>query len=106
MSHHPSEYHPHVISVQTNLIVFAALMLLLVLTIGVSYLDLGSLGLVIALLIATVKAVLIMLYFMHVRYGSKLQWLFSGAAFFWLALMILITLADYLSRGLTEVEGK
>jgi cytochrome c oxidase subunit 4 len=106
MSHHDAAGHPHVISVQTNLAVFGALMLLLVLTIGVAYLDLGPFGLVIAMLIATVKAALIILYFMHVRYGSKLQWLFSGAAFFWLGILILITLGDYLSRGWVDVQGK
>jgi cytochrome c oxidase subunit 4 len=106
MSHQDTAYHPHVISVQTNLIVFAGLMLLLVLTIGVAFLDLGPLGLAIALLIAAVKAVLIVLYFMHVRFGSRLQWLFSGAAFLWLALLLLITLSDYLSRGWTNVLGK
>lgn len=96
----------HVISVRTNLIVFAALMVLLVLTVAVAYLDLGPLGLAIAMAIATVKAVLIILYFMHVRFSSPLTWVFSGAAFFWLTIMFIFTLNDYLSRGWLELAGK
>jgi cytochrome c oxidase subunit 4 len=96
----------HVISVRTNLIVFGALMFLLALTVGVAYLDLGPLGLVIAMTIATIKAALIILYFMHVRFSSPLTWIFSGAAFFWLAIFIFLTLNDYLTRGVLGIPGK
>ncbi len=96
----------HVISVRTNLIIFLALMVLLVLTIAIAFLDLGSLGLAIAMLIATIKALLIILYFMHVRFSSPLTWIFSSAAFFWLAIMFTLTLNDYLTRGWLELAGK
>lgn len=82
----------------SSLLVFAALMVLLGLTVGISYLDLGAIGLAIALVIAGVKAALIILYFMHVRHGSRLQALFAFSAFLWLALLIVITLSDYFTR--------
>ncbi len=96
----------HVVSVRTNFVVFAALMALLVLTVAIAYIDLGPLGLPVAMLIATVKAVLIVLYFMHVRWSSALTMVFAGAAFFWLAIMILMTLNDYYSRGWLSIYGK
>lgn len=96
----------HVISVRTNLIIFGVLMFLLVVTVGVAYLDLGPIGLAIAMLIATIKAVLILLYFMHVRFSSPLTWVFSGAAFFWLAIMFALTLNDYLTRDFFAVAGQ
>ena len=95
----PHDHHPHVMSVRANLVVFAILMALLVITVAVAYLDLGPLGLVIAMLIAGIKAILIVLYFMHVRFGSRIQVVFAFAAFLWLALLILITICDYLTRG-------
>jgi cytochrome c oxidase subunit IV len=96
----------HVISVRTNLIVFAILMLLLVLTVGVAYINLGVMGLPVAMAIATVKAVLIVLYFMHVRWSTPITWVFAGSAFFWLAIMIFLTLNDYLTRGFLYIDGK
>lgn len=105
MSQH-SPMHQHIFSVRTNLIIFALLMLLLVLTVGVAYLDLGALGLAIALLIASVKAVLILLYFMHVRFSSPLTMLFSVAAFFWLGIMLFLTFNDYYTRGVLYILGK
>jgi cytochrome c oxidase subunit 4 len=106
-SHHAAgDSHPHVMSVQTNLVVFAALMFLLVVTVAAAYTIHGPLGIVVAMAIATVKAVLILMYFMHVKYSSRLQMLFASSAFFWLAIMILITLSDYVSRGWLNVAGK
>ena len=101
-----SDHHPHVVSVQTNLIIFALLMVLLVLTVVAAYTITGTWGIIVAMIIATVKAILILAYFMHVRFGSKLQFLFAVAAFFWLGLMILITLMDYSSRGWLGIGGK
>jgi cytochrome c oxidase subunit 4 len=106
MTHHEHHAHEHVVPLRTNLIVFAALMGLLVLTVAVAFLDLGAVGLAIAMAIATIKAVLIILYFMHVRYGGRLQWIFASAAFFWLAILILITMSDYATRGWPGIAGK
>jgi len=104
--HNSTEYHPHITSVQANLVVFALLMLLLVLTVAAAYTITGTLGIVVAMIIATVKAVLILAYFMHVRFGSKLQLIFATSAFFWLLLLFGITLMDYVSRGWLHIDGK
>ena len=89
--------HP---SVQAYFVVFVTLLVLLAATVGVAFLDLGSWNLPVALAIAITKAVLILLIFMHVRYSSSLIWLVAAAGFFWLAIMLLFTLADYLTRSL------
>jgi len=105
-THSSSDHHPHVMSVQMNLVIFAALMVLLVLTVVAAYTITGGWGILVAMVIATVKAALILAYFMHVRFGSKLQLLFAISAFFWLALMLGITLLDYISRGWLSIDGK
>jgi cytochrome c oxidase subunit 4 len=80
-------------------LVYLVLMSLLVLTVLVAGLALGPWSVVIALLIAVVKAVLVILYFMHVRYSSRLTWLFAAAGFVWLGIMFVLLMSDYLSRG-------
>jgi cytochrome c oxidase subunit 4 len=84
---------------------FAALLVLTGLTVGVAYLDLGLLNTVIALTIATAKALLVVLFFMHVRYSHRLTWVFIGAGVFWLLLLLVLTLSDYLTRGWLPVMG-
>ena len=59
----------------------------------------GPLNAVVALTIAAIKATLVVLYFMHVRYSGRLIWLVIGSALFWLAIMFAITFSDYSSRG-------
>lgn len=95
----PTSGPPHIIPLRTNLLVFGGLLALLVLTVAAAQLDLGIFNVVIALTIAVAKALLIILYFMHVRYSTRLAWVFVAAGFFWLAILIGLTLADYLSRG-------
>jgi cytochrome c oxidase subunit 4 len=96
----------HVLSVRTNLTVFGVLLALLVLTIAVAYVNLGFLAIPVAMAIATVKALLIMPYFMHVRFSPRLIWIFSGAAIFWLFILLALSFNDYLVRGWIEVLGK
>ena len=96
----------HTIPIRTNLIIFAALLALLLLTIGAAYLDLGRFNFALAMAIATAKAVLILLYFMHVRYSSKLTWAFSSAAFLWLGILLVLSLNDYFTRGWLSIPGK
>ena len=79
--------------------VFAVLMVLLALTVIVAQFELGAGNLPAALVIAGAKAVLIVLFFMHVRYSRPLTWLVAGAGFFWLAILFALTLSDYWSRG-------
>ena len=94
-----SEQNHHIVSVKTYLIVFAALMVLMILTVAVAFFDFGILNKGIALTIATTKAALIMLFFMHLRYSSKLVWVFAGLGFFGLLIMIIIAMGDYVARG-------
>ena len=79
--------------------VTAALMGLLVLTVAVSYLPLGSFSVVAALAVAFSKAALIVLFFMHVRYSSSLTKLVAAAGLFWLLILFLFTFSDYVTRG-------
>ena len=78
--------------------VWLALLVLLGLTVAVAYVHLGRLNVVAAMAIAFLKASVIILYFMHVRYASRLTWLFVGAGFFWLALLFVLTFGDYFTR--------
>jgi cytochrome c oxidase subunit IV len=108
MSHSsPAVGHQHILPVRAYLQVFGALLALLFLTVAAyRWLDLGPWNLVIALLIATTKAVLILLYFMHVRFSNKLTWVFSGASFFWLGILLILTMSDYTTRLWLPIPGK
>lgn len=98
--------HSHVVPVPVYLRSFAALVALLVLTIGASYVPLGTgFSSALAFTIALVKAVIVVLYFMHVRYGTRLVWLWSAVGFFWLIIMFVITLSDYIFRSIVRVTG-
>jgi cytochrome c oxidase subunit 4 len=85
--------------------VYGALLALTLLTIGVAYLDLGPLNVVVALGIAIGKTLLVMLFFMHLRYSSRLTWVIAGAGVFWLAYLLIFTLSDYFTRGWLPVAG-
>jgi cytochrome c oxidase subunit 4 len=89
----------HVTSVKIYLLVFAALMVFTTVTVAVAFLDLGIFNDVVALTIAVVKAVLVVLFFMHVLHSSRMTKLSIVAGFLWLAILIGLTLSDYLSRG-------
>ena len=78
--------------------IYIILMVLLAATILVHYVPLGNLGIVVSLGIAVTKAILVMLYFMHIRFESGIVKLFAGAGFFWFLILLLITLSDYLTR--------
>ena len=79
--------------------VFAALMVLTAATVIAARIDMGMLNTPIALVIAVTKAILVVLFFMHVRYSSKLTKLMVGAGFLWLGIMIVLTMMDFTSRG-------
>ncbi len=79
--------------------VFFALVIGTLLTVWTATIDLGRMNVVVALVIASIKALLVILFFMHVKYSSKMVWLFAGAGFFWMILQILFTMQDYVSRS-------
>jgi cytochrome c oxidase subunit IV len=90
----------HVLSIKLYAVIFIALVALTLTTTGVAFINLGgSLNVIVALTIAVVKALLVILFFMHVRYSDRLTWIFVGAGFFWLAIMMALTLGDFLTRG-------
>ena len=96
----------HVVSRKTYIVVWGALMALMILTAGLSRIDLGEWSTVVALAIAALKALLVILFFMHVRYESqKMAWVFVVAGFFWLGILLTLTLTDYLTRGSLGVVG-
>ena len=89
----------HIVSPKIYYVIFIALAVLTVVTWSVAKIDLGRMNAVVALTIAVIKATLVVLYFMHVRYSSRLTWVFVCAGFFWLAIMVALTLGDYMTRG-------
>jgi cytochrome c oxidase subunit 4 len=88
----------HVVPKSTYYVVSALLMLLLVATVVAARFDLGAANVPIALAIAIAKTILIVLFFMHVRYGSPLVRLFAAGGFFWLLIMLGFILADVQAR--------
>ncbi len=89
----------HVVPKSTYFIVAACLGALLALTLVAAELDLGMLNTPLAVAIAMAKAVLIVLFFMHVRYGSPLLRVFAAGGFLWLVILFVLTLSDYLTRA-------
>ena len=90
----------HIISSKIYVGIWATLMVLTVVTASVAFIDLGPLNTVVALVIATCKALLVVLFFMHVKYTSeKLTKLVIASSLFWLLLLLFLSLADYTTRS-------
>jgi cytochrome c oxidase subunit IV len=88
----------HVSPLKVYIGIFLTLMVLTAITVAVAYVDLGQLNKVIALGIASFKATLVVLYFMHVKYQSRLTKLVVVTGFFFLAILLGMTMIDYSSR--------
>ena len=97
--HHGHSPAHHASPLSMYFMVFGALCALTILTVWTSRLDLGSWEIPLALAIATVKMVLVILFFMHVIHSSRLTWVVVLASFLWLAVLFTLTFADYLTRG-------
>jgi cytochrome c oxidase subunit IV len=93
------ERHHHIVSPVVYIVIGSALLVLTATTVGVSYVDLGPLNPIIALGIAVLKMTLVILFFMHVKYSTKLTKLTVGAGFFTFLVLIGMTLADYFTRA-------
>ena len=92
----------HIMSSKFYYTIWIALLCLTVITAAVSFVDLGLLNTVVALVIATVKALLVVLFFMHVKYTSeKLTKIVIVSAIFWLFLLLALSMADYATRLLS-----
>lgn len=90
----------HVVPARHYVYNFIALMVLMLLTVEAARHDWGAANLPIALVIAITKATLIVLIFMNVRNGTHLVWIFAGAGFLWLLIMISFTVTDFAVHSL------
>jgi cytochrome c oxidase subunit 4 len=88
----------HIVPKSTYYTIFALLMLGTAITVWVAYLDLGPLNTVVALGIACTKATLVVLFFMHVKYSTRLTWAVVCGSVFWLFILLALTYNDYLTR--------
>jgi cytochrome c oxidase subunit 4 len=90
----------HILPVRVYYAIFAALVVLTVATVGLDmFVNLGALHTTATLVIACLKAAMVILIFMHMLYSSRLTWIFASAGLFWLAILIVYTLQDYLTRA-------
>jgi|SRR6185312_14114649 len=95
----PEHTSHHVVTPRVYSIVFGTLLVFTALTVVAAYTDLGILNPVVALGIASFKAVIVILFFMHVKYQSKLIKLTVGAGFFSFLILTCMSLSDYISRA-------
>ena len=89
----------HVVPRKVYFAVFTALIVLTATTTGVSFLDLGPWNTVVALGIAFLKATLVVLFFMHVKYSPRLTWVVVIGSVFWFGILMVLTGSDYLTRA-------
>jgi cytochrome c oxidase subunit 4 len=95
----------HVVSLKVYISIFLALLVMTALTIQVAFLDLGPLNIYVAMSIAVFKAVLVVLFFMHLRYSSSLTKLFVVSGMLWLGILISLTISDYFTRPWQNPPG-
>ena len=96
---HPEHHEAHIVTPFQYLLVFATLLVGTGLTVLAAYFDMGPLNPVIALFIATFKAVVVILFFMHVAFQSRLIKMTVAAGFFTFLVLITMTMSDYVSRA-------
>ncbi|MCI0614382.1 cytochrome C oxidase subunit IV family protein [bacterium] len=99
MEQHANEHQHHVVPVSIYIVIFVSLMILTGLTVFASQKDFGPGNTIIAVSIAALKATLVILYFMHVRYNDNIVRIAVFTGFLWLGVMIVLTLSDYIARG-------
>jgi cytochrome c oxidase subunit 4 len=89
----------HVVPLRVYYLIFAALMVGTYITVQAAFIDLGALNTIVALTIACAKAVLVVLFFMHVKYSTRLTWVVVVGSVFWLGILLALTFSDYLTRS-------
>ncbi len=89
----------HIVPKKTYYLIFSALLIGTALTVVFAFINLGNFNIVAALVIAGIKATLVVLFFMHVKYSSRLTKLWVAVGFIWLFIMLSITMTDYLTRA-------
>ena len=95
----PEHAEHHIVGPQTYAMVFGTLLVFTGITVAAAFVNLGILNPMVALAIACTKAVIVILWFMHVKYQSKLIKMTVGAGFFTFLVLITMTLSDYMSRA-------
>ena len=89
----------HIVPVKVYITIFAVLLVGTALTVAAAFVDFPwRLNTIVALTIATIKATFVVLYFMHVRYSTRLIWVIFAAALFWMAILFALTFSDYQTR--------
>jgi cytochrome c oxidase subunit 4 len=96
----------HIDSIRTYALVLLALLALTAATTLVAFVDLGGFSVVVALGIAVCKMLLVALFFMHVRHSTKLTKLVVLGGLLWLAILLMLTLSDFTTRGWIGVPGR
>ena len=89
----------HILPKRVYYTIFAILMFCTYLTVQIAFFDLGPLNTIAALAIACFKATIVILFFMHVKYSTRLTWLVVIGSIFWLGIMLALTMSDYLTRA-------
>ena len=89
----------HIVPLRVYYTIFGILMLCTYLTVQIAFFDLGVFNTVAALTIAVIKATLVVLFFMHVKYSTRLTWVVVVGAVFWLGILLTLTAGDYLTRS-------
>jgi cytochrome c oxidase subunit 4 len=95
----PEHAEHHIVGPKTYAIIFVTLLTFTGITVAAAFVNLGILNPIVALAIASTKAVIVILFFMHVFYQSKLIKMTVGAGFFTFLALIIMTLSDYISRA-------
>jgi cytochrome c oxidase subunit 4 len=103
---HGAGHADHIVPKKIYVAVFVALIVLTWVTTGVSTLDLGRLNIYVALSIAIFKASLVLLFFMHVKYGTRLTKMIVLSGIYWLILLLFIAMSDLWTRGWMGVPGR
>ncbi len=105
LSHHeevdtePTLHEEHIVTPKVYGLIFGALLFFTGLTVAASYIEMYTFNAVVALAIACIKAVLVILFFMHVKYSSRLTKLTVAAGFFTFIVLMTMTMTDYISRA-------
>ena len=91
----------HIVSVRVYVTIFLVLLVGTALTVLAAFHDFKTpfINTIVAMTIATAKATVVVLYFMHVRYSPRLVWVIVASALFWMGILFSLTLSDYWTRG-------
>ena len=105
-NHSEHDYVGHVIPAKIYYVIWAILMVGTAITVFAATIELGVFNIVVALVIATIKGTLVVLFFMHLRYSDKLTMVTVIASIFWLFILFSLTMTDYITRAWSTYTGR